>query len=316
MPDNAPADKPTLIKAVLRTLIYSDLFNFPLTQQELYLYLEKTPLPSPEPLSSDLARSHHLIDSQSHQGTTYFFLPGRQKLIKQRLQRQQWSQEKAARGQKAARYLGLVPWIKFVGLTGTVATENAQENDDIDLLIISSYNRVWLARIGEKLVTETLRLRRPPREETPTRIKNKICPNIYLDEKQLSLSNHDLFTARETAQMKVLYNRDQIYEKFLQANRWVKKFLPNWWQATINKTTLLTKATPPTSRFLDRVETLAQKIQRRHMAPRQTTEKVTATQLMFHPQDQRQVTLAKYREKIRELGLEGLQKNLKENSTR
>src|SRR5690606_19523658 len=51
---------------------------------------------------------------------------------------------KAARG--VAEYLARVPWVQFIGVTGSVAACNALKKDDIDLIIICKKNRAWISR--------------------------------------------------------------------------------------------------------------------------------------------------------------------------
>ena len=38
----------------------------------------------------------------------------------------------------------------------------------------------------------------------------------------------DLFSAHEVCQMKLVWEKERTYQKFLKANQWSQEFLPNW----------------------------------------------------------------------------------------
>jgi len=104
---------------------------------------------------------------------------------------------------------------------------NSDLNDDIDLLMVSRKNRLWLTRLLTVLLVELIAKRRHPGDKD---VKDKICLNMFLDEEHLRVpqKEQDLFSAHEVCQMKVLWEKEGIYKKFIRENKWVKKFLPNW----------------------------------------------------------------------------------------
>ena len=53
---------------------------------------------------------------------------------------------------------------------------------------------------------------------------------MFLDERHLQIpkKEQDLFSAHEVCQLKVIWEKDGIYQKFLKENQWVRQFLPNW----------------------------------------------------------------------------------------
>jgi len=125
------------------------------------------------------------------------------------------------------RVLRLIPFIKMVAVTGNLAMRNANQEDDIDFLIITQRKRLWLSRFLAVVLLELLGKRRRPEEKE---VKDKICLNMFLDEDHLEMSEkqQNLFSAHEILQLKSLYEKDKFYDKFLDQNRWVKKFLANW----------------------------------------------------------------------------------------
>ena len=98
---------------------------------------------------------------------------------------------------------------------------NAVENDDIDLMIITAANRLWLTRLlASLLLFPWLRRGR--------KIHNRVCLNLWLDESALALTQRNLYIAHEICQAKPVFERNKTYQKFIAANLWYKKFLPNW----------------------------------------------------------------------------------------
>ncbi len=199
-------------QTILKTLHYADIFDYPLTAEEIRKYAVE-PLEDADPTSLSELRG----------AGGYYCLPGREEIVELRRRRERWSEPKLGKAQRIAGFLKFIPWIKLVGVTGALAMGNSDEEDDIDLMIITSSGRLWLTR---GLVVTFLLLTGQYRRAN--KIKNRICPNLMLSEKALEFPDRDLFTAHEIVQMKPIFERDNAYQKFLQANNWVKDFLPNW----------------------------------------------------------------------------------------
>ena len=210
-----------LQKAVLQTLAYADIFDYPLTLEELHNFLVEEKV-----IVKDLLEVLKEIKNISHDGS-FYFLKNRRKIVQIRRKRFKLSQNKLKIAQKVAQWLKGIPFIKMVAVTGNLAMGNANEDDDIDLLVVTTKNRLWLTRLLTVLMVELVANRRHPQE---VEVKDKICLNMFLDEDhlQIPLGEQDLFAAHEICQVKSLWQKDNLYQKFLEANQWSKKFLPNW----------------------------------------------------------------------------------------
>lgn len=129
------------------------------------------------------------------------------------------------------------PFILLVGLTGSVAAKNAKLSDDIDVLIITTPNTLWLIRPFVLLYLSLIGKRRT--KNTPShKVKDLICPNLWLDYKNISLSGsrQSLYTAHEILQVVPIFDKKDTYQSFLKSNSWVKKHLANAYKAKISKT--------------------------------------------------------------------------------
>jgi hypothetical protein len=116
---------------------------------------------------------------------------------------------------RAARAVAAMPFVRFVGLTGSLAVGASARRSDVDLLVVTAEGRLWLTRalsIGVVRVGAAAGMR--------------LCPNYFLAESALELPERDRFTAAELAQMVPVAGRG-TYEALLAANAWYRDFLPN-----------------------------------------------------------------------------------------
>lgn len=193
---------------MIKTLAYADVFDYPLTAAEIKRWLIKG-------------------DSfASAKASPYWnYLPGRAQLVRLRRRREQTSRAKLAKLKNLIFIFKLIPWVKLVCVTGALAMNNADTEDDIDLMIVTVKNRLWLTRlIISLLFWPHLRGGRMD----SSKVADRICINLWLDETALVIKQQSLYIAHEICQAQPIFDRDNTYQKFINANLWYKKFLPNW----------------------------------------------------------------------------------------
>lgn len=286
--------------AILKTLVYRDLFDFPLTEKEIYCYLI-----SRQPFSEGKVRTalEKLVAAGrvGSRGGDYF-VPQRDRLVALRRRREGWSQLKFNRAKRAVNYLRRIPWVEMIGVTGAVAPGNAVEADDIDLLVVSSPRRLWLTRL---LVVLLLKLGGSYYSEADP--ANRFCPNIFLEVDNLAwpTSERNLHSAHDAVLMRVVWDRNRIYRRFLQANPWVKKFLAN----SLTEVAAFpedSKSIASSSNFgsgilnklTDWLEVWAFKIQLWYMRRRRTREVAAPTRIHFKKHDHKERILKEYQVRL------------------
>jgi len=213
-----------LKKAVLRTLAYADIFDYPLKKEEIKRWLiAESHFGDERKIGAALGQL--LEKGQCQLKAGYFFLPGRGETVSLRRRRTKASIPKLKKAEKVARLLKWLPWIKLIGITGALAKENANQEDDIDLFFVTAKGRLWLTR---GLIVTCLRFSHLYRR--PNKVKDRICPNMFLDEGHLRVpqEEQDLFAAHELCQLRLIWAKDKSYQKLLRENQWVQQFLPNW----------------------------------------------------------------------------------------
>lgn len=199
--------------AILRTIAYADVFDYPLTGSEIHRFLIGVPATQTEvfaALQHERLMLHHL---EMH--GSYYTLPGRASLIPIRTRREESAQALWPAAQHYAAIIARLPFVRMVAVTGALAVDNPQEADDIDYLIITEPGRLWLCRA---LVIGVVKLAQ--------RKGIVLCPNFFLSERALHIDEKSLFSAHELAQM-VPLSGAPLYQQMMQANPWMLDFLPN-----------------------------------------------------------------------------------------
>jgi hypothetical protein len=291
-------------KSILTTILYSDIFHFPLTREELWRFLISNKPVTRKEFSDALS---HLEEKIVHKDG-YYFLPGNEVIVEQRKKHLPEVRKKLQIAKKAAFYLSYIPTIKFIGISGGLALDNAGRDDDIDLFIIVKKGTLFTTRFWILALLEWKQLRRKRGEKNPS---DKICINLLVDETRLlwPAKKRDLYIAHEIAQIKPLFERNGTYQKFIDSNSWIRQFLPNSLDeksiflgihSSTNYITLQIFSFFLSSRPF---EVFMQKWQKQYMKKHRTTEIVTQTLLAFHPNDYRASTLTILRTKCEKLGL-------------
>lgn len=282
-------------KKILATLIYSDLFDFPLTRSELWqwLILDKKELGRQE---FDFLLGQLLNLDAIRQVGGFHFLAGREEIVLTRKKRARFALDKLRRAEKAIRFLRFIPWVQLIGVTGGLARKNADQEDDIDLFFVTSRKRLWITRGLVVLLLALVGLYRRPKK-----IANMICPNMFVSEEALEIQPHDLFIAHEVCLMRPLFERDQLYFKFLRANEWVFQILPHLEPSVKLKRAEKKESASSVflvSDFLNFLERVTRGLQIWYMGKKRTSETLTDKVIKFHPQDVRERILREYKKRL------------------
>ena len=201
---------------------------------------------------------------------------------------------KRAVAKRAAGYLSKIPFILFVGISGSLAMNNAKPQSDIDLFIITQKNTLWISRFFSLVLLSLnhFSLRRAHNKNE----RNKICLNLWIDQNALTMPDmpQNAYTAHEIAQVVPLYNKMGTYSQWISKNDWVNGYWPHAISLSPNT---LRKSSSSTSRILVFLNTVFYVIQRMYMHGKITREKVTIHYAYFHPFDWGEVVMKELKKK-------------------
>ena len=274
-----------LRKKDLASIIYHNIFDYPLTSEQLIKW----------ELESGVAKT--ILEKSGTFKVDYknglFFLKGKDGSVSKRASRERNYFKKLNIAKKAAKIISLTPTIKGVLLTGALAMKNADEKSDIDLLIVTKANLLWSTRLVVWLSLKMFGIGiRKPKENSQ---KDKICLNMWLDENNLKWKkeNRNVFTAHEISQAFPLVDKDYIFQRFIYTNLWIQKFWPK--ATTQNKYHFdeIKKRKVGNSLLCLFFERIARRIQYRYMKNKITNEKIGKGYAFFHPVDWGEIVLSK-----------------------
>ena len=179
-----------------------------MTADEIHRFLPRTASrPQVDAALAGLGRQHRVEAADA-----FSVLPGRRGLAARRRRCEERAAPVWRDARRHARLLALVPWVRMVAVSGSLALSAVTDDADIDLVIVAASGRVWLSRAA------SLALGRVSGGE--------ICPNYILADSELVLGDRDLYTAHELVQLVPLVGGD-TYRELLARNRWYREFLPN-----------------------------------------------------------------------------------------
>ncbi len=201
-------------------------------------------------------------------------------------QRQRFGHRKQSLAREAANYLKRIPFIKGIGLTGSVATGFPNEKDDLDFLIITEKNRVYLTRF----LCYFLAWKKHKKHQTGKE-ENSWCFNIFLSEEALLIpeTKRSLYAAWQLKLLRNLWQKNHCLDVLQQKNQyWLEKYL-NY--AGKNNLTIIEKKDSK-NYLLDLLEAIMRQIQWNYMRAKVTREIITDKQIFFHPLKRKTTALA------------------------
>jgi len=217
---------------ILATLAYFDIFNYPLTAGEIYLFLKNKYGHEEYEFALKCLTGNRSI----YQFSNFYTLKNDYSLIARRCEGNKRAAGLIKVAGKVSDILIRFPYVRAIAISGSLSKNFADENSDIDLFIITAKNRLWIART---LMHAFKKL---------TFLVNKqdyFCMNYYIDEEQLEIVEKSIYTAIEIVTLIPLQG-DSVIENFYSANAWTREFLPN-------KIMRVSSAKPVKSSFLKRL---------------------------------------------------------------
>ncbi len=212
-------EKMTVKQAILSTLAYFDLFEVPLTREELseYLLFEKAEERALDLYLKDSSVVHKREGFLSFRWNPEFW--------------QEW-EEKQARTRsafkKVARWrwlLQLCPFVKLVAVCNSSTIGDTRENSDIDLFVVAKPGRLFTARLGLTLLTSMFGLRRHG-----SKVRGRFCLSFYVTEEAMDLSaialpSYDIYLAFWAHSLEPVAGEYATYEAFVAHNeRWLSSY--------------------------------------------------------------------------------------------
>jgi hypothetical protein len=202
----------TTERAILRTLLYFDIFGHPLEKTELYNLIGTNPGRDDFEVEFEALLKQQLIGMKSG----YVYLVNGTSSIDERIKKL----KRSIKYRRIARFMASLiywhPFVRGVLISGSLSKNAPSKKDDIDFFVIAQPGRIWICKTFLMLFKKLFLLNS----------KKYFCINYVIDTETLEIPEKNIFTATELAFLIPLKN-PPLCEKFLNSNTWVQSFFPN-----------------------------------------------------------------------------------------
>ncbi|OGN06658.1 MAG: hypothetical protein A2750_02295 [Candidatus Yanofskybacteria bacterium RIFCSPHIGHO2_01_FULL_45_42] len=320
----------------MATVIYYDVFDFPLTFAEVYKYLV-----NPKRLSLNLNQERfnlnecnecnaidiaEELEKMAKAGIIdhkngFYFMPGREGLYEKRIEKDKLAGKKWKIFLRMAKYLQVAPYLRAVLVSGSLAANNSEPKSDFDVFIVIKSGRLYTGRLFLWLISSVLGVRRGRFDVIAP---DKLCFNHYITDDNLELTHRSLYIAQSLANMKPVIIAGGILEKFVASNRWANSYCYNFRPATIyrnvrtNKVLLALAGTEEAvlNNFLgDLLEKILRAFQQKRIKNNPATYEsggriiFNDKELEFHPRSFERTVINNYNNKLKKAGISNILEN-------
>lgn len=213
--------------AILKTVVYFDIFDYPLTLSELWRNL-----PSSQEKYPDLYLFKQAIEKSNYLKqiinvkSGFYFLRGRDMILGIRDNRYRASLKKIQKAKRIVRILRCVPFIRSIVIGNSLGYFNTRPESDIDFLILAEKGSLWIVR-GLAIVLTEIFASRPKMPK----IKDTICLSFFSCQnynfKDLRLLPEDPYFDWWAANLLPIYDYQNSFAEFFKKNDWIIDVRPN-----------------------------------------------------------------------------------------
>lgn len=200
--------------AIIKSLLYYDIFEHPLRKEELYSMLS---IPGIEKSEFEVELQTLISDGIVTDFNGFFTVFSCAKSVKRRIEGEAKAAKMLDKVKKYSRLIASFPYVRTVCLSGSFSKHVMNDDSDVDYFIITAPNRLWIARTFLILFKKIFLLNS----------KKYFCVNYFIAEDNSEISEKNIFTATEIATLIPVYNYEG-YQNFLNTNSWYKQFYPDF----------------------------------------------------------------------------------------
>lgn len=205
----------TLGKSVIKTLLYYDIFQYPLKADEVFHYLDRNST-TIEDVRAELNRLS--FEHDIYKFEEFFSIVNDESRVSRRIAGNEKAEELIPVAKQKALLIASFPFVRGVMASGSLSKGYMDDTSDLDFFVVTAKNRVWITRTLLALYKRIF-------------FKNShqfFCTNYFVDEDHLEIEEKNVFTATELASVLPLYGAN-VYHDLIQANKhWLRRFFPNF----------------------------------------------------------------------------------------
>lgn len=201
---------------IMRTLLYYDIFNHPLKEDELYTLLPFNSIPKSDIIGLiNEYSSEEKCTFGSKDG--YVYIKPKENSIGLRLEKERYSKKMWKIARLVSHVIKRFPFVRSILITGSLSKNSSDRNGDLDFMVITAPGRLWITRTLLMLFKKIFLLNS----------YKYFCVNYFISEDRLEIEEKNLYTATEIVHLKATFNSELMY-KFIVENKWIKGYFPNY----------------------------------------------------------------------------------------
>jgi len=201
-------------KSIIKTLAYYDIFNYPLTAEEIYNYLGTNHVSS-----MDVVNEIEKLckDGLIYNKNNFYLLTNNDNYISRRIDGNKLAEKKMDSAFRMTKFISKFPYVRAILLSGSISKGYMEKDSDVDYFIITHPNRLWVARLLLMVFKKIFLLNS----------RKVFCINYFVDTETLEIEEKNIFTATELTTLIPTYGTE-LYEALYSQNIWIKEFYPNF----------------------------------------------------------------------------------------
>ena len=201
---------------IMRTLLYYDIFNHPLKEDELYTLLPFNSIPKSDIISL-IKKCSLEAENEFASKNGYVYVKPKEETIGLRLEKERYSKKMWKIARLVTHIIKRFPFVRCILVTGSLSKNSSDKTADLDFMVITTPGRLWISRTLLMLFKKFFLLNS----------YKYFCVNYFISEDRLEIEEKNIFTATEIVYLKSTYNSELMY-KFIVENSWVKEYFPNY----------------------------------------------------------------------------------------
>jgi hypothetical protein len=203
----------SLERSVLKVLAYFDMFNYPLLKEEVHFFLDHQVEAEEVTLALDQLIGAHCIYKHGE----FYSLNHDRSQAARRIKGNRNARTLLGTAHKVSALLYRFPFVRGIGISGSLSKNFADDQADIDFFIITKANRLWIARTLMHLFKKLTYL---------AGRQHWFCMNYYVDEEAMQIEEKNIFTATELLTLVPVAGNGTL-DNFFHTNAWAMDYFPN-----------------------------------------------------------------------------------------
>jgi hypothetical protein len=204
----------SLGKSIIKTLAYYDIFNYPLTAEEIYHNLGTNHVSS---LDVENEIEKLCKDVLIFKKNNFYLLTNNDKYITRRIDGNKLAEKRINSAYRMTNFISKFPYVRAILLSGSISKGYMEKDSDVDYFIITHPNRLWVTRLLLMLFKKIFLLNS----------RKIFCINYFVDTESLEIEEKNIFTATELTTLIPTYGTE-LYEALYSKNIWIREFYPNF----------------------------------------------------------------------------------------